>query len=188
MVLRRMTEADVDNLFRLNSDPQVMRYLTGGAATPREQIRDEIIPFQLDSYERYGGLGLWAADDRARGGFLGWFHLRPRNPDGVIDLGYRLRQQSWGQGLATEGSRALIDKGFGELGLDRIVAETMAANQGSRRVMEKCGMTLARTYPWDGTVPIDGSELGCVEYVLTRADWLAARSSAPRRPASDDAR
>lgn len=178
MVLRRVTEADVDNLFRLNSDPEVMRYLTGGAPTTRETIRDEIIAFLLDSYQRFGGLGLWAADDRSSGEFLGWFHLRPRRTDGAIDLGYRLRRKTWGQGLATEGSRALVDKGFGELGMDRIVAETMTVNGASRRVMEKCGMKLARTYPWTEGTPIEGSEHGCVEYELTRADWLAGRSEA----------
>ncbi len=63
MLLRRMADADVDNPFRLNGDPKVMRYLIGGA-TPREQIRDEIIPFQLGCCERFGGLDLWAADER----------------------------------------------------------------------------------------------------------------------------
>jgi RimJ/RimL family protein N-acetyltransferase len=46
LTLRRFTEADVDNLFELNSDPEVMRYITGGKPTPREEIRDDIIPFQ----------------------------------------------------------------------------------------------------------------------------------------------
>jgi RimJ/RimL family protein N-acetyltransferase len=45
MTLRRFTEQDVDNLFGLNSDPEVMRYLTGGKPTPRERIQEEIIPF-----------------------------------------------------------------------------------------------------------------------------------------------
>jgi RimJ/RimL family protein N-acetyltransferase len=182
LVLRRLTEADADDLARLNSDPEVMRYLAGGAATTPDEVRDKIIPYQLDCYERFGGLGLWAADDRNSGEFLGWFHLRPRRSDGVIDLGYRLRRQTWGLGLATEGSRALIDKGFTELGMDRITAETMAVNRASRRVMEKCGMTLARTFPWDGTEPVEGAEQGCVEYALTRHEWQHRRD--PSGPGS----
>lgn len=52
LTLRQFTEDDVDNLFGLNSDPEVMRYLTGGRPTPREELRDEIIPFHLAGYER----------------------------------------------------------------------------------------------------------------------------------------
>jgi RimJ/RimL family protein N-acetyltransferase len=178
LVLRRVTAADEDNLFRLNGDPEVMRYLGQGAPTSRDKIRDEIIPFQLDSYQRNAGLGLWAADGRGDGQFLGWFHLRPRRGDGVIDLGYRLVRRVWGQGLATEGSAALLAKAFGELGIDRVVAETMTANQASRRVLEKCGMTLVRTYPWSEPHPVEGAEQGCVEYELTRSQWLASRAGA----------
>ena len=76
LVIRQFTEDDVDNLFSLNSDPQVMRYLTGGRPTPREEIRDRIIPFHLSAYDRLDRLGTWAAESAATGEFLGWFHLR----------------------------------------------------------------------------------------------------------------
>ena len=87
------------------------------------------------------------------------------------ELGYRLRTNAWGKGYATEGSRALIRHGFTQLGLTRVVANTMTVNTASRRVMEKCGLTYLRTYymPWPET--IEGTELGDVEYALTR-DWL----------------
>jgi len=176
LVLRRVTAADEDSLFRLNSDPEVMRYLAQGPPASREQIRDEVIPFQLESYQRHAGLGLWAADGRSDGQFVGWFHLRPRRSDGVLELGYRLMRQAWGQGLATEGSAALLAKAFGELGADRVVAETMTANQASRRVMRKCGMTLDRTFPWPGPHRVQGAEQGCVEYELTRSQWLASQA------------
>jgi hypothetical protein len=52
LVLRQFTEGDVDNLFELNSDLEVMRYLTGGRGTPRDEIRDEIIPLHLEAYRR----------------------------------------------------------------------------------------------------------------------------------------
>ena len=57
---------------------------------------------------------------------------------------------SLGKGYATEGSRALIRKGFAEYGVQRVVAEAMAVNQASRRVMEKAGLKLVRTFhqPW----------------------------------------
>jgi RimJ/RimL family protein N-acetyltransferase len=173
--LRQFTEDDVDNLFDLGSDPEVMRYLTGGRATPRDEFRDEIIPFHLAFYEKFAGLGTWAAESRSTGEFLGWFHFRPGPGQDVknIDLGYRLRPAVWQQGYATEGSRALIRKGFTELGVERVFAHTMAVNTASRRVLEKCGLVLVRTSPYDGPDVIEGSEHGEVEYALTKAEWEA---------------
>jgi RimJ/RimL family protein N-acetyltransferase len=144
LMLRRFTKADEDNLFELNSDPEVMLFLTGGKPTPRDEVRTRIIPAFLGYYERFEGFGYWAAEQTATGQFLGWFHFRPPlraagtparwDEHGVIELGYRLRRPAWGKGYATEGSRALIDKGFTEFGVRRVVAETMAGNLGSRRV------------------------------------------------------
>src|SRR5215467_458 len=112
--MRRFTEGDVDNLFELNSDPEVTRYLTGGRSTSREEIRDQIIPFHLAVYGRLDRLGTWAAESTATGEFLGWFHFRPGQRTDItnIDLGYRLRRAVWNNGYATEGSLALIGMGF----------------------------------------------------------------------------
>ncbi|MFL6051763.1 MAG: GNAT family N-acetyltransferase [Actinoallomurus sp.] len=178
LTLRRFTEADEDNLVELNSDPEVMRFLNGGKPTPREEVRSRILPRFLGYYERFGDLGVWAAEEKATGWFLGWFHFRPRKTeprDGEIELGYRLRRSAWGKGYATEGSRALIHKGFTEQGVERVVAETMTVNVGSRRVLEKAGLTLVRTFHPDCLDAIEGSERGEVEYALLRADWERER-------------
>jgi len=178
LILRQFTEDDVENLFELNSDPEVMRYLTGGRPTPREELRDSIIPFHLTVYERLDRLGTWAAESAATGQFLGWFHFRPGPGQDIknIDLGYRLRRPAWNAGHATEGSRALITMGFTELGVQRVFAHTMAVNTASRRVMEKCGLTLVRTIPYEGPDVIEGSEHGEVEYALTRTEWEVSAS------------
>ena len=175
MVIRQFTEDDADNLFNLNADPEVMRYLSGGEPTSREEIRDQIIPFRLGVYNRLDRLGTWAAESAATREFLGWFHFRP-GPDGDItniDLGYRLRQTAWNQGYATEGSRALIAMGFTDLGVGRVFGHTMAANTASRHVLEKCGLTLVRTTSYDGPYVIEGAERGEVEYALTKPEWEA---------------
>ena len=175
LTLRQFTENDVDNLFELNSDPEVMRYLTGGRPTPRDEIRDQIIPFHLAVYDRLDRLGTWAAEARATGDFLGWFHFRP-GPDGDlanIDLGYRLRRSAWNKGYATEGSRALISVGFTELAVERVFAHTMTVNAASRRVLEKCGLRLVGTIPYEGPFEIEGGERGQVEYELTKVEWEA---------------
>jgi len=172
--MRQFTDDDVGNLLELNGDPEVMRYLTGGAPTPREEIRDRLIPFHLSVYERFDGLGTWAAESAA-GEFLGWFHFRPGPGDDAanIDLGYRLRRAHWGKGYATEGSLALIEKGFTRLGARRVFAHAMAVNAASRRVLEKCGLRLVRTAPYEGTWPVECAEHGVAEYELTRAAWEA---------------
>jgi RimJ/RimL family protein N-acetyltransferase len=79
----------------------------------------------------------------------------------------------WGQGYASEGSRALVDKAFRELGVDRVYAETMAVNTASRRVMEKAGLRYLRTFHADWPDRIPGDEHGDVEYALTRDEWTA---------------
>lgn len=181
LILRPFTADDADSLFELNSDPEVMRYLTGGLPTPRAEIENAIIPFHIAEYARLGRFGTWAAETAGGGEFLGWFHLRPgeRGSDDVsnVELGYRLRRAVWGQGLATEGSRALIDLGFTELGVRRVFAHTMTVNAASRRVMEKCGLSFVRTIPYRGDFPIVGREQGEVEYAVTKPAWEARRGA-----------
>ncbi|MFE2727354.1 GNAT family N-acetyltransferase [Kitasatospora sp. NPDC059327] len=185
LVLRRFTAADVDLLVELDADPEVTRYLTGGRATPREVVERELLPLYFDHYERYRELGWWAAEDRAGGDFLGWFEFRPTDrPDGgEVELGYRLRRPAWGHGYATEGARALIHRGFTELGVRRVVAYTMAVNAGSRRVMEKAGLRYVRTFHEDYPEPIPGTESGEVEYALEAAGYAPeAGGREPRSP------
>jgi RimJ/RimL family protein N-acetyltransferase len=179
LAMREFTEDDVGNLFNLNSDPEVMRYLTGGRPTPREEIQDRIIPFHLAVYGRLDRLGTWAAESTATGEFLGWFHLRPGPGTDLtnIELGYRLRRSAWHQGYATEGSLALISMGFTDLGAERVFGHTMTVNTASRRVMEKCGLGLVRTTPYQGADVIEGAEHGEVEYALTRPEWDAGREA-----------
>ena len=173
LTLRRFTADDVDNLVELDNDREVMRYINGGRPTPREEIERDVLPAFLTYYERDNGYGFWAAVEKTSGNFIGWFHLRPR-PAGRADepeLGYRLRRPAWGKGYATEGSRALIDKGFAELGVERVFATTMTVNVASRRVMEKAGLKFVRTFhqPWPDY--IEGQEQGDVEYALLRSEW-----------------
>lgn len=184
LLLRRFTPDDVDAIVALDSDPAVMRYINGGRPTPLEEIRDDILPWWLAYYERGDAWGFWAVIDRERGRFLGWFHLRPlpSDPPDEPELGYRLVRDAWGRGYATEGSRALVDKAFTELGATRVHASTMAINTGSRRVMEKAGLRFVRLFHGEWPERIPGDEAGDVEYAITRAEWEADRLSRPGSP------
>jgi len=180
LTLRRFTAADAEHLVALDSDPAVMRYLNGGVPTPCEVIERDILPRFLRSYTQRDGYGVWAADERSSGDFLGWFSFQPGERDD-ISLGYRLRRAAWGKGLATEGARALIRRGFTELGAQRVIATTYQDNLASRRVMEKVGLRLVRAFrmtPADlvaeGDSFVPGQELwdgDDVEYALTKAEW-----------------
>lgn len=177
LTLRRFTTDDVDLLVELDSDPEVMFWITGGRTTSREEIETDYLPAFLSYYERFDGYGFWAAIERSTGEFLGWFHFRPApgHPDDEPELGYRLRRSTWGKGYATEGSIALIDRGFRDFGVRRVLAETMAVNTASRRVMEKAGMRLVRTFHQEWPDRIPGDEHGDVEYAITREEWAEQR-------------
>jgi RimJ/RimL family protein N-acetyltransferase len=182
LVLRRCTSDDADHLYALDNDPEVMRYINGGTPTPRAVIEREMLPTFVRCDPRRPWAGFWAAVERASGEWLGWFSLRPSGADpAVAVLGYRLRRAAWGQGYATEGARALIDKAFAEWGLRRVVATTYEENRASRRVMEKAGMSLARRFRYtpeeiarSDTFHAEPAEVwdgDDVEYAVERAAW-----------------
>lgn len=182
LLLRRFEPADVDALADLDGDPAVMRYINGGRPTPRGEIETDFLPAFLDYYRRGDRFGFWAAIGTDSGNFLGWFHLRPEPGHGVDDdpeLGYRLVRSAWGNGYAAEGSRALVDKAFRDLGARRVHATTMTVNRASRRVMEKAGLRLVRTYFQEWADPIPGGEHGDVEYAITREEWSSPEGRQP---------
>ncbi len=169
LMLRRLTPDDVDDLVALDADPAVMRLLTNGVPTPRAEI-EALLPHLLREYDDIGA-GRFAAIDKASGEFVGWVALAPHPGRTDLELGYRLRRSAWGRGLATEGSRAAVAKAFTDLGVDRVYAGTMAINTASRRVMEKSGLRFVRTFFLEFDDPIPGTELGEVEYAITRDEW-----------------
>jgi RimJ/RimL family protein N-acetyltransferase len=97
-----------------------------------------------------------------------------------VELGYRLRPAVWGRGLATEGAGLLVRRAFTSLGVDRVVATTMAVNTGSRRVLEKAGLRHVDTFFADWPDPIPGAEHGDVVYAVTREEWLVTGAAARR--------
>lgn len=172
--LRQFHGSDVDLLVELDADPEVMRYITYGVPTPRETYEQVILPRWFAIYAETPLLGYWAAEDRADGRFLGWFHLRPDRIDaGEQELGYRLRRTDWGRGLATEGSRALIRHGFERAGVAKVSSRTLAGNLRSQRVMQKCGLTHERdfVYPEDVLRGRDPAERAAVKYSITLPAW-----------------
>lgn len=176
LVLERFTADDAGLLIELDGDPAVMRYLTGGEPESAPEVtRERVVPSILAGYERWDGkFGLFGARENDGGAFIGWFCLRPE-PDGPLDeveLGYRLRQDAWGNGYATEVSQALLAKAFTGLDVRLVWGETMCVNRPSQKVMEKVGMTVARSIPTpDDMLEVDGAELGGLRYEIDGGQW-----------------
>lgn len=130
LTLIPVTPADEAELAGLETDPEVMRHLAGGDYLKPRGTEPEVLAARL----------------RTDGAFIGWFALFD---DGVVnglrqgELGYRLHRAFWGQGLGSEGARALADQALTWLGFDLLRAEVATANTGSRRVLEKAGFSLA---------------------------------------------
>jgi RimJ/RimL family protein N-acetyltransferase len=174
--LRRVVPSDLDWLVELDADPEVTRYTSYSQPTSRRRYETEILPRWFAHYAATPLIGYWAAELRASGEAVGWFHLRPdRFDEGDQELGYRLKRLAWGRGYATEGGRALVAHGFGSVGAEKISARTLTRNFGSRRVMEKCGLVYERDFVWPEDVLAGRSEdeRAAVKYSITRPRWLA---------------
>jgi RimJ/RimL family protein N-acetyltransferase len=105
LVLRQFTMADAGNLVSLDADPDVMRFVTGGIPTSREEIQDEVLPAFLGYYQRYEGYGFWAAIEKATGEFLAG------SISGHVQMPLRARSNS-GTGCASQpGARDMPPRG-----------------------------------------------------------------------------
>lgn len=126
----------LDELCVLHKDAEVSKYLGGvrDEVASRKYITDNIAHW--DTY----GFGTWALHTKG-GAFAGRCALRHITIGDVdeVEIGYTFHQDYWGQGLATEVSRALLDIGFGALELPNIIAFAVAEHRASRHVMEKLG-------------------------------------------------
>lgn len=162
---------DAPTFFDLNLDPAVTRY-TGDGPFASVAAAEAVFTERLARYAREG-MGRWVVEARATGDVLGWCGLRrPSTPaDGPdVDLGYRFFQRHWGQGYATEASRACLAHGFGSLALPRIIVRIDPANATSLGVARKLGFR-----PLPGLVPCGIVQVQVLE--LTAAEWRAAQGT-----------
>lgn len=139
LALHEITHRHANELYELDADPRVMRYIGTGRASTREQI-DAVMRRLPRAYAVYPGLGTWRATRRDDGDFVGWFALKYVPGTAEIEVGYRLRYAAWGRGYATEGARELVRYGFDDLGLHRIIGISHPDNAASQRVLLKTGL------------------------------------------------
>jgi len=135
--IRQFVDQDYQNYSKLDSNPEVMRYL--GEVRNHQQMKDHFSQI-MEYYERFPQFGVWSLTDLHDDAFHGWVCLKHLDTSDEIELGYRLMRTSWGKGLATEASLGLLNYGFGKLNLGRIVAVTINENKPSQNVLRKVGM------------------------------------------------
>lgn len=141
--LHPLEHEDLDDLWRLDSDEAVMRYVGSGPvadqAAHRERMHELIVRFADSPF------GLWGIRKIEDDTFYGIALLIPFEDSPDMEIGYRLLPEAWGKGVATEAGRALIRYGFEALRLGRIVGVTHPDNAASRRVLTKLGLAYRGT-------------------------------------------
>lgn len=147
LILREITLDDTEAMFRLYSDPDVLKY-TGEVPIASVAAMQQAIQTRITNYKKHG-YGRWATFLKKDNQFIGWSGLAYLPEFDEIDLGYRFFPQYWGLGYATEASQAILHYGFETLDLGRIIAIAMKENKASIRVMEKIGMQFEKYAPYE---------------------------------------
>ena len=181
LILRPITFDDLNDLVVLDSDLEVMRFINGGIPISRDAIANNFLPYVISYDERDDNLGFWIIVEKSNQEFIGWIFLRPETDfellrqlnlaeKNAVELGYRIRKQSWSKGYTTEASQALVRKSFNESNTPKIVAWVLSENKASIKVMEKIGMKLQQQYVVTADMIPDASllENSLVQNLLNR--------------------
>jgi len=171
LLLRDWREADIDAFDRHTNTANVMRWLGGVAsrAELEDRLRTRVMVWQAER-----GFTFWAVERKADGELLGFCGLKiadtPGSPiEGVHEVGWRLREDAWGQGYAKEAAIASLDHAFGQLGAVRVVAVTYKENGPSWGLMERLGMKRREDLDFDD--PRYPELNPTIVYSIAREDW-----------------
>ncbi|MGB5205234.1 MAG: GNAT family N-acetyltransferase [Eudoraea sp.] len=136
LYLREFLLNDAENIWELNSDPEVIKY-TGDP--PFETIEKARV--FLNNYMEYkkNGFGRWAVITKSSNTFIGWCGLK-LNEQNMVDIGFRFFKKEWNKGYATEAANACLEHGFLNLNLNEIIGRVAWENKASIKVLEKLSM------------------------------------------------
>jgi RimJ/RimL family protein N-acetyltransferase len=177
--LREWDEEDEQRFYRVMNRPEVMRHL-GGVQTPEEWRTAYLRVF---AFQRDYGHTFWIVEDCTTDEILGFCGIKRVNAPGAGDLtgkheiGWRLRTESWGKGIAKEAAIASMDLAFGRFAAPQVIATTVPSNEASQALMKRLGMT--RREDLDYVDERFGPDLNpTIVYVMDAEDWPAARARA----------
>ncbi len=148
LILREFSPEDTDALALVLSDPETMRHY------PAPYDRAGVEQWIGRNRERYenDGVGLWAMLLKSSEELIGDCGITRQGVEGeyLYEIGYHLRRDYWGQGLATEAAIACRGWGFQHLEVERLISLIRPENLASRRVAERNGMTIWKEINWRG--------------------------------------
>ncbi|MES2418368.1 MAG: GNAT family N-acetyltransferase [Bacteroidota bacterium] len=152
LILREIVPTDVDGLFELDSDPEVHRYLGNKPVKNKVQIVENIKFIRQQYFDN--GIGRWAVIEKKTHNFMGWTGLKlvtdlTNNHINYLDLGYRLLEKYWGQGIATETANISLAYAFHELNAKEVYAMAAIENISSNKVLTKVGLTFMEKFELD---------------------------------------
>lgn len=169
--------SDREPFAAMNADPEVMRYFPSVLdASTSDGLADRLdAGFDLHAH----GHGRWALERRDTGEFIGFTGLGPMPADVPgsegLEIGWRVARAHWRQGFAIEAATAALDFAFASGSLDEVNSITAVINEPSRAVMRRLGMRHVDDFAHP-VVPEGSPIRPHVRYVLTRDEWLRARS------------
>ena len=176
--LRTWTTEDKAEFVRVTNTPAVMRWL-GGVQSPDSMAAG----FErIDGYQRDFGHTLWAVERKTDGALLGFCGLKRINSPGgealhgELEVGWRLREDAWGQGYAKEAAIASLDLAFGRFGASQVLALTVPGNVDSQGLMKRLGMSRRQDLDFDD--PRFPELNPCILYGIEAAQWPRARAAA----------
>lgn len=179
--LRTWDDEDEQRFFELMNTDAVMQWL-GGVQTPEEWSA----AFQrLRCYERDYGFTFWIVERIIDGAILGFCGLKRANApggesiSGEVEIGWRLREDAWGQGYAKEAALAALEIAFNRFNTRRVVAITASRNAASQGLMKRLGMRRREEFDYiDQRFAPESIINPQVVYTLDAPDWPAARAQA----------
>ena len=144
LILRHQVLEDLDDLWTLYCDPEIIKYIPDVPRT-REEAKEEL-EWHMHGHPKNPQLGLWATIHKETGKFIGRCGLLPWTIDGQneVEVAYTIAREYWGQGLATEAAQAILNYGFEKLNLSRLICLIDPENIASQKVAEKIGMTFEK--------------------------------------------
>ena len=169
LILRELQLSDAQGMFELDSDPEVHKYLGN---KPVKNIEECIKTIELVRKQYHeNGVGRFAMIEKTTGNFMGWtgikFITEPINNNvNFYEVGYRIIQKYWGNGYATESTKASLDFAFNQLNANEVYGITNVENLKSARVLEKCGLKIIGNFIWT-----EWNEIYCNWLKISREDW-----------------
>lgn len=170
--MRELLITDVDDMFELDSNPEVHKYLGKNPINTKAQAEAAIAFIRTQYLER--GIGRFATIEKSSGNFIGWSGLKLNTGEietlgtkkEFYDIGYRFMPKYWGKGYATESSIAVLDYGFQNLKLDLICGAAETGNTASNAILQKIGLQYIEQFPYESEM-VNWYELKKEDYAKT---------------------